>query len=208
MILKVIIFFIEFSLFAQTQPAQTDASVVSQKKQSETTIQRRKNIDTSSISAQVNTMKSEVLAARTQVIILKDLLKKEGLDGTQRPLVISFNNDLGPRYMVDAVTYKLNGDIIYQFVSDDESDNAKSKPKDKLEVKVVPGPYTFEVSIVYRGNDTGVFSYLKDYRITRQSKVALDVKKINATELTVNTFESGWVLTDFKDRPQVQITRR
>ncbi len=161
------------------------------------------------IKEQVDAMKTEVLSQKTQSVILKDLLKKEGLDGSKRPLIISFKNTLGSRYIVDSVTYKLNGEVIYQFIADEQSDVKPElrSPKNEIQTTVVPGPYSLEVLIVYRGNDTGVFSYLKDYRITRENRFKLDVKKVNETRVEVQTFESGSVFSDFKDRPQLKISQ-
>jgi len=161
----------------------------------------------SAVSSQVDAMKTEVMSEKMQVLVLKELLKKEGLDGSRKSLIIAFKNDLGKRYLVDSVTYKLNGEIVYQFVTEDRmtASAQKNAPTKQFETKVVPGPYTFEVQVIYRGNDTGVFSYVKDYRITREEKMAIDIKKTN--QITVNAFESGGVFADFKDRPQLTVSQ-
>lgn len=166
----------------------------------------KKSNHLSAISSQVDAMKTEVMSEKTQVLVLKDLLKKEGLDGSRKSLVIAFKNDLGKRYLVDSVTYKLNGEIIYQFVAEDRAiaSGDKNSPQRQFETKIVPGPYTFEVQVIYRGNDSGVFSYVKDYRITREEKTTIDVKKAN--QIVVSAFESGGVFADFKDRPQLKVT--
>lgn len=162
------------------------------------------------IKDEVDALKTEVLSQKTQTVILKDLLKKEGLDGSKRPLIISFQNTLGNRYLIDSLTYKLNGDIIYQYVAEEQADVAPEKrtPKTEIQTTVVPGPYSLEVLVVYRGNDTGVFSYLKDYRITRENRFQLDVKKVDQTRVEVQTFESGSLFADFKDRPQLKISQK
>ncbi len=161
------------------------------------------------LKEQVDALKTEVISQKTQTLILKDLLKKEGLDGSRRPLLISFKNELSTRYIIDSVTYKLNGELIYQYVADEALDSKPETkiPKKEIETKVVPGPYALEVLIIYRGNDSGVFSYLKDYRITRENKFTLNVKKVNETRVEVQTFESGSLFSDFKDRPQLKISQ-
>ncbi len=161
----------------------------------------------SAITSQVDAMKTEVMSEKMQVLVLKDLLKKEGLDGSRKSLIIAFKNELGKRYLVDSVTYKLNGEIIYQYVAEDRAiaNIEKNNPQKQFETKVVPGPYNFEVQVIYRGNDSGVFSYVKDYRITREEKIAIDVKKTN--QIIVNAFESGGIFADFKDRPQLKISQ-
>lgn len=168
----------------------------------------KKNVNISAISTQVDAMKTEIMSEKMQVIVLKDLLKKEGLDGSRKSLMIAFKNNLGKRYVVDSLTYKLNGEIIYQYIAEDRvvANSANASPQKEFEAKVVPGPYNFEVQIIYRGNDSGVFSYVKDYRITKEEKMAIDVKKAN--QITVSAFESGGVFADFKDRPQLTLSQQ
>lgn len=182
------IFVFSFSLSAQNNSAKTNRNL-------------------SAMTSQVDAMKTEVMSEKMQVLVLKELLKKEGLDGSRKTLVIAFKNDLSKRYIVDSVTYKLNGEIIYQFVAEERTLAGidKNNPQKQFETKVVPGPYSFEVQIIYRGNDSGVFSYVKDYRITREGKMAIDVKKSN--QITVSAFEEGGVFADFKDKPQLQISQ-
>jgi hypothetical protein len=164
------------------------------------------NLNTSANTSQVDALKTEVTNSQTQVLVLKDLLRKEGLDGSRRSLIIDFDNKMTKRYIIDSITYKLNGDILYQYVADDSIEAGKKYDfKKQFETKVVPGPYAFEAQVVYRGNDTGVFSYVKDYRITREQKVNIEVKKNKSTQLTVSTSENGSVLSDFKDRPQLKV---
>lgn len=162
--------------------------------------------DMSAESAQVDALKTEVTNSQTQVLILKDLLRKEGLDGSRRSLYITFDNQMSKRYLIDSITYKLNDDIVYQYVAEDTMGIGKKYEFNKqFETKVVPGPYSLTVQVVYRGNDTGVFSYVKDYRITREEKLNLDIKKNQITKISVNSSESGGILSDFKDRPQLKV---
>lgn len=169
-------------------------------------VPKKRSNNLSAISSQVDAMKTEILSEKMQVLVLKDLLKKEGLDGTRKSLLITFQNDLGKRYLVDSVTYKLNGEIIYQYVNEERAAASleKNMMQKQFETKVVPGPYNFEVQVIYRGNDSGVFSYVKDYRISREEAMAIDVKKAN--QITVSAFESGGVFEDFKDRPQLKVS--
>jgi hypothetical protein len=194
-----------FSLNAQT--SVKGSVVAGQEAQVVKNNSARKTNNFSAMTSQVDAMKTEVMSEKMQVLVLKDLLKKEGLDGSRKTLVIAFKNDLGKRYLVDSVTYKLNGEIIYQYVAEDRAAASveKNTPQKQFETKVVPGPYTFEVQVIYRGNDSGVFSYVKDYRITREEKMAIDVKRSN--KITVSAFEKGGVFADFKDRPQLEVSQ-
>lgn len=202
-----ILILISFFVFCAPAFSQTSLPSKIQKDEQKNNRKIKKSASISAISTQVDAMKTEIMSEKLQVLVLKDLLKKEGLDGTRKSLTIAFKNELGKRYLVDSVTYKLNGEIIYQFVSEDRglASSGKNIPLKQFETKVVPGPYSFEVQVIYRGNDSGVFSYVKDYRITREDKMAIDVKKAN--QIIVSAYESGGVFADFKDRPQLKVSQ-
>lgn len=165
-----------------------------------------KKINTSAISAQVDALKTEIMSEKTQVLVLKDLLKKEGLDGSRKSLIVAFDNKIGKGYLIDSVTYKLNGEIIYQFVAENRlvASAKREVPQNEFETKIVPGPYKFEVQVVYRGNDSGVFSYVKDYRVVREGSLNLEIK--DEDRITVSAFESGGVFADFREKPQLKIS--
>ena len=212
-LILITIFVFSFILNAQErlpkkQATGSEASVIANEdtKVAPKNVSKKTN-NLSAITSQVDAMKTEVMSEKMQVLVLKDLLKKEGLDGSRKALVIAFKNELGKRYLVDSVTYKLNGEIIYQYVAESRAtaNVEKNNPQKQFETKVVPGPYNFEVQVIYRGNDSGVFSFVKDYRITREEKMAIDVKKSN--QITVSAFESGGVFADFKDRPQLTVSQ-
>lgn len=214
-LLLITIFVFSFSLNAQdnlpkknnTAPSSDKGSVVGQEVQVVQKNSAKKTNNLSAMTSQVDALKTEVMSEKMQMLVLKDLLKKEGLDGSRKTLVISFKSDLGKRYLVDSVTYKLNGEIIYQYVAEERASASveKNTPQKHFETKVVPGPYNFEAQVIYRGNDSGVFSYVKDYRITREEKMAIDVKRSN--QITVSAYEKGGVFEDFKDRPQLDISQ-
>lgn len=197
------------SFFIFCAPAFSQNSLPSKIQKNEQKINNniKNKVNISAMSNQVDAMKTEVMSEKFQVLVLKDLLRKEGLDGSRKSLMIAFKNNLGKRFIVDSVTYKLNGEIIYQYVSEDRAlaSSAKNTPLKQFETKVVPGPYNLEVQVVYRGNDTGVFSYVKDYRIVREDKMVIDVKKAN--QIVISAYESGGVFADFKDRPQLKISQ-
>jgi hypothetical protein len=207
-LILITIFIFSVPSFAQKLDTTLPQKKITESPSISVPIAKPKATNTSAIATQVDAMKTEVLSEKMQVLVLKDLLKKEGLDGSRKSLVIAFKNDLGKRYIVDTVTYKLNDEIIYQYVSEDRTvaNSEKNSPLKDFETKVVPGPYTFEVQVIYRGNDSGVFSYVKDYRITREEKMSIDVKKAN--QITVSAFESGGVFADFKDRPQLTLSQQ
>lgn len=165
-----------------------------------------KNLETTAIDDDVEALKDEVTNGKTQMVILKELIKNEGLDGKKRKVLVSFSNQMGARYAIDSLVYKINGEPVYSYFSKDVQDLPldQRKPKD-FETKLVSGPHLFEVQVIYKGSDSGIFSYLRDYSVTREAKLNLVIDAADSTKIRVTTFEKGWIFTDFKERPQLKV---
>lgn len=174
--------------------------------QSNTTEAKVKDFETTGIDDEVTALKDDVINAKAQMIILKELVKKEGLDGKRRRLSIGFKNEMGSRYAIDSIVYKINGEPVYSYLLKDVQDLPPDQrfPKE-FETKLVTGPHLLEVQIIYKGNDTGIFSYLRDYSVTKDAKINLVIDSSDSTKIQVTAFEQGWIFTDFKERPQLKV---
>ncbi len=163
-------------------------------------------VSPTSYQDEVNSLKDQVVNAKTQMIILKELVKKEGLDGKRRKIAVAFKNQLGARYAIDSLVYKIDGDIVYSFLLKDLQDLPieQRMPKD-FETKLVTGPHLFEVQVTYKGNDTGIFSYLRDYSVTKEDSLNVTIDSSDSTKIDVTAYEKGWIFTDFKERPQLKV---
>lgn len=154
----------------------------------------------------VDSLKDQALNAKTQMLVLKELIKKEGLDGKKRRLFVEFKNTMGSRYAIDSVTYKIDGDTVYSFLLNDVQDlPIEQRVPKNFDTKLVTGSHLFEVQVIYKGNDSGIFSYLRDYSVTKEEKLNINIDTSDSTKIEVTSYEKGWVFTDFKERPQLKV---
>lgn len=165
-----------------------------------------KPLETTAIDDDVEGLKDEVTNGKMQMVILKELIKNEGIDGKKRKLLVTFANQMGARYAIDSLVYKVNGETVYSYFLRDAQDLPldQRKPKD-FETKLVSGPHLFEVQIIYKGSDSGIFSYLRDYSVTKEAKMNVVIDSTDSTKIRVTAFEKGWIFTDFKERPQLKV---
>lgn len=151
-------------------------------------------------------LKQLVLEEKMQMQLLRFLTRKEGIGSGATRLSIDFASEMSERYKIYSLVYKLDGQVVYSFfygdsvgkVDQDRRPRAYSQP-------LAPGSHVLEIQLVHTGNDTGVFSYLNDYKILTEKKIPFEVKKETQTKIELIAFEKGWILTDFKERPDLRV---
>lgn len=157
-------------------------------------------------NAEIDRLKEAVIEGKLQMRLLRHLTRKDGIGAGSTKVQINYFSEMSNRYQIYSLTYKLDGENIYSFFYGDAMgrSDADKKPR-PLSQPLAPGSHTLEVQVVHAGNDTGVFSYLNDYKILTEKKVSFEVKKEASTKIELISFEKGWILTDFKERPDLRI---
>ena len=157
-------------------------------------------------SAEVNRLKESVTEEKLQMRLLRHLTRKDGIGSASTRVNVEFINEMSARYQIYSLVYKLDGENVYSFFYGDAVGKGDLKRKPKPYVQpLAPGSHTIEVHLVHTGNDTGVFSYLNDYKILTERKISFEVKKESSTKIDLVAFEKGWILTDFKERPDLRV---
>ena len=157
-------------------------------------------------SAEVDRLKEAVVEEKLQMKLLRHLTRKDGIGGGSTRIGISFLSEMSTRYQIYSLVYKLDGETVYSFFYGDAvgRSDADRKPMPFTQ-PVAPGSHSIEIQIVHTGNDSGVFAYLNDYKILTEKKVSFVVQKESQTKIEVVAYEKGWILTDFKERPDLRV---
>jgi hypothetical protein len=195
---KLIVFFLFLtsvtSLFAAPPPV-SDAG----KKEAQS--------DPDVIKDDVEKMKEDVINRKAQMLLFKQLIKNEGIEATSPIVSINHVNDMSSRYKIFSLAYSIDNDRIYSYYLEDNLGKANilSHETQVFKGPIIAGTHQLTVDVVYKGNDSGVFSYINEYKIPIESKQSFQVDKGQNLDIQVVGFEKGWALTDFKDRPQIKI---
>lgn len=168
------------------------------------------NGDTSYVASEVNKLRDGVLNTKLQMQMFQEILKSEGINRFYPKLIISFRNDLSERYKIFSVEYVVDGvkTYFYQVDTDTQSRNVSSSSKEAIKdftTTISPGKHSIQVVVNFVGNDTGVFSYLSEYKVQVASDASYDFEKNNDYKLSIRTFEQGGLLTDFKDKAKLDV---
>jgi len=156
---------------------------------------------------EVDRIKDQVLNRKTQLKLLRSILKEEEIETSYPSMDIKFTNEMSDRYRLHSLIYYIDGVRTYSFLAEEGSEGRKeaSKNAGKYSTTVAPGRHSVRIVAFYLGQDSGVFSYLSDYKVRTEALGDFQVNKGSDQKIEIVAFEKGGVLTDFKERPGLKI---
>jgi hypothetical protein len=110
-----------------------------------------------SIEEEVNSMKKNVFSVKVTLNLLRELVVQGSSTGSRA--TIWHVNDLGKSYVVESVSYVLDGNS--EFVKTDVSGEMNQQSEIMVfEGNIPTGKHTLSVELRLRGNGFGVFNYV------------------------------------------------
>ncbi len=162
-----------------------------------------KNMDIKTLQEKIESIKGKVLDSKSKLIeVTKDQMDK------QEPvsyLSIQHLNDMSSRFSIIRLTYVLDGKSIY---SGYDLYKVSSSKYPIFNSYVAPGHHEVVVEAVYSGSSTGLFDYLKDYRVRVQRRYAFIVPNGKKVVVSGSSYEKGKIFTPFKDRPDISFEQK
>lgn len=211
-------FFVPSILFSQDQdkPLKIDTKIKDDAEQKKTTVfsvednstkfkidpaevNKIKSMDAQAVKEKIEMMRDKVLDSKSRLMEVS----KQDL-ATEAPLSyisIAHRNRMSSRFHIMSLKYILDGKNIYSFY---ESGEIERKDYSVYSSFLAPGHHEVLVEAVVSGSASGVFEYLKDYKIKVQDRftfVVPDKKKITISGIS---YENGSIFTSFKDRPAIK----
>lgn len=154
------------------------------------------------LEERVNDLKEKIFRTKARLMNLQEMVI--GGDVTSGARAVLFHrNDMGAEFVLESVTYTLDGAPVYTKV-DKDGDLDKREQFEIFNGRVVPGNHQVTVKLVYRGHGFGVFSYLDQYRFKVQSSYVFNAEPGKTTQVKVVGFEKGGITAELQDRPAVR----
>lgn len=72
-----------------------------------------------------------------------------------------------------------------------------------FEGAIAPGEHEIDVELVFRGNGSGIFSYLKGYRFRARSSRAIEAARGERIQVLIEAQERGGPTTPLEERPMI-----
>ena len=154
------------------------------------------------LEEKVNELKENIFRSKAKLIMLTEMVT--GGLSTSAKMVIVHKDEMGPGYSLIQRHYFLDGMPLHQ-----DADQSGERFKGESELVIFDGPivegtHTLTVSMVYRGNGRGIFSYLDGYTFNLKDSFTFTAEQGRITASKVVGFERGDFTTQYLDRPAIR----
>jgi len=149
------------------------------------------------LEERVNELKERIFRSKARLLLLRETVLNGVISGARARIV--HVNDVGSAFDLEEVSYALDGSPLFSKTSED------GNLDDRREIElfngsIVPGNHNISLSMRFRGNGYGVFSYLRAYRFNIQSSYAFTAEEGQMTTVEAIAYEKGGFTTDLQDR--------
>jgi hypothetical protein len=158
------------------------------------------NTELLQIEEEVNSMKKNVFQAKATLNLLRELVVQGSSAGSRA--TIWHVNDLGRTYVVESVSYILDGNS--EFVKTDVSGEMNALEEMMVFEGGIPtGKHTLSVEMRLRGNGYGVFSYVDKYGFNVQSSTVFSSEEGQSCTVRVIAEKKSGLSYSFYERPNI-----
>jgi hypothetical protein len=155
-----------------------------------------------SLEENVNELKEKIFRTKARLLLLQETVLGGDITAGAKAVLVH-RNEMGSQFVLESVSYALDGAPIFTRV-DSDGDLDKKQEIEIFNGRIVPGNHAISVKLQYRGHGYGVFSYLEGYKFRVQSSYTFDAEGGKVTQIKIVGYEKGNITTDLKDRPAVK----
>lgn len=157
------------------------------------------------LEQRIDELKEQIFRSKARLSLLAETVLQGVVAGAQA--VIAHENKMSSSYKLVKASYALDGAPIFT-KADEEGGLGDQDHFDVYNGSIVPGEHTINVTLEYRGNGYGIFSYLKGYRFRVRSNYTFTVPEGKAVQLRVVGFEKGGPTAPLEERPAIRYIER
>ncbi|WP_253997554.1 dihydrolipoamide acetyltransferase [Myxococcus qinghaiensis] len=161
------------------------------------------NARVKTLEEQVVDLKEKIYRSKARLLLLQETVLGGDVTTGARALIVH-KNEMGSSFILESVTYALDGAPIFTQVDIQGEELSKREQFEVFNGRIVPGQHQLAVRLVYRGGGFGVFSYLEGYKFKVQSSYTFNAEPGKVSSVRVVGFEQGGLTLDMKDRPAVR----
>ncbi len=154
------------------------------------------------LEGRINDLKEQIFRSKAKLTLLTEQVT--GGLGTGASAVIIHDNQMGGSFMLTEAHYFLDGAPIWQDTDETGERLTEAKERQLFDGNLVEGSHTLTVQLVYKGNGSGVFSYLSGYTFRLKNALTFDAEPGKVITIRSVGFEQGNFTTELTDRPAVR----
>lgn len=154
------------------------------------------------LEEKVSALKERIHQSKAKLTLLTEAVT--GGLGAGAKLVVRHKNDMGGAFLLVRRDYFLDGTPLRQDI--DESGAKLTDERDLVifDGPIVEGSHSLVVNLIYKGNGTGVFSYLDGYTFKLRDSLTFTAEQGKVTTIDAVGFEQGDFTTQLLERPAIR----
>lgn len=157
--------------------------------------------DLRTLEERVNSLKERVFRSKARLVLLRETVLNGVISGARARVL--HRNEMGASFILERVSYSLDGEPLFNKSDDDGTLDGQSEIE-LFEGSIVPGVHNLSVSLMYRGNGYGVFTYLRDYTFKLRASYPFTAEEGKLITVKSVAFERGGITTDLQERPSIR----
>jgi hypothetical protein len=155
------------------------------------------------LEEKVNELKESIFRSKAKLMMLTEQVT--GGLSTSAKLLLLHENQMGAGFALVQRHFFLDGMPLHQ-----DADDTGERFKNEGEIIIFDGPiiegtHTLTVSLVYRGEGSGLFSYLDGYAFHLKDSFTFTTEQGKITTNKVVGFEKGDFTTSYLERPAIRL---
>lgn len=150
---------------------------------------------------ELNELKESVFASKARLRMLWNQLMQDRIGGSR--IVVNHVNQLGGLLELEAISYSVDGNQVYQSSVHDDAGFPAIRELEIYSSPTLPGPHTVTVRAELRGNDHGLFSYMRGYQFVLLSSTSLTLEEGRTATIGVEVYDRGGSAT-LEERPNIR----
>lgn len=154
------------------------------------------------LEGRINDLKEQIFRSKAKLTLLTEQVT--GGLGTGASAVIVHDNAMGGNFLLTEAHYFLDGAPIWQDTDEGGTRLTELKERQLFDGNLVEGSHTLTVQLVYKGNGSGVFSYLSGYTFRLKNALTFDAEPGKVITIRSVGYEKGNFTTELTDRPAVR----
>ncbi len=160
------------------------------------------NLKMRELEEKVGELKEQIFRSKAKLQALTEQVMGGGPGGATVSIV--HKNEMGPNFLLVEAQYFLDGALVWTEVDEVGKDLTEKRLVPVWEGNIVEGSHTLTVSLVYRGNGTGVFSYLSGYTFRLKDSITFSAEPGKVVSIQAVGFENGNFTTEMIERPAIR----
>jgi len=167
------------------------------------TAEQEYELQVKDLEGKVNDLKEQIFRSKAKLTLLTQAVTEGGL-GQGARVVIVHKNDMGSNFVLTEVNYFLDGAPLWQDVDEEGKRLTAMKKHIVWEGNIVEGAHTLNVQMTYRGDGSGVFSYIQGYTFNLKDTHTFSAEPGKVVLIESVGYEQGTVITELTDRPAMR----